>query len=113
MLKVKEHLELLSSQFLADAMQPSHPSHTVVTALPGPRRMKETLHSKCINHVQPFLTNGVMLELNLKKAINSLHTSAVAKAVCDVGPNRVLGLYSPNVNPEEETLTRVHRCALH
>jgi hypothetical protein len=74
--------------------------------------MKETLHSKCIDKVKPYLTNGIMLEMNYKKAISSFHTAAVSKAVCEAGPNPVLGLYPPSVNPEEETLSRAHRCAL-
>jgi hypothetical protein len=41
-LKVKDHLDLLSTQFLASAMRPSHTSHSVVTAPAGPCRMKET-----------------------------------------------------------------------
>jgi hypothetical protein len=109
---VKDHLELLCSQYLASAMRPSHPSHEVVTAPPGSCRMKETLHSECFKQVKPHLTDGLMLEINYKKAISSLHTAAVAKAVCEAGPNPVLGLYPPNVNPEEETLTRGALCQL-
>jgi hypothetical protein len=93
-------------------MQQTHPSHAVITAPPGPQWIKETLHSKCINLVEPYLTDGVMLEINYRKAISSLHTAAVAKSVCEAGPNPVLGLYPPSVNPEEETLTRAHRCTL-
>jgi hypothetical protein len=75
--------------------------------------MKETLHSKHISNVQQHLTDGVMLDINYKKAISSIHSAAVAKAVCAAGPNLVLGRYPPEVNKEEETLTRSHRCALH
>ena len=46
-LPVKEHLHLLSSQFLARALQENHPSHHYVKQDQGPRPMKETLHSKC------------------------------------------------------------------
>jgi hypothetical protein len=60
-LKVKDHLELLSAQYLASALHQTHPSHKVVTAPAGPRQMKETLHSKCIDLVQPHLTDGRML----------------------------------------------------
>jgi hypothetical protein len=45
---VKDHLELLSAQYLARAMRLTYASHAVVTTPPGPRRIKETLHSKCI-----------------------------------------------------------------
>jgi hypothetical protein len=38
---VKDHLELLSSQYLASAMRVSHPSHAVVTLPQGPRQKKK------------------------------------------------------------------------
>jgi hypothetical protein len=110
MLKVKDHLDLLSSQYLATAMPRIHPSHAVVTLPQGPRQMKQTLYSKCINNVQPHLNDGVMLEYKYKKSITVIHSSFVAKAICEAGPNPVLGWYSPSagVHPEEETLTRAH-----
>jgi hypothetical protein len=62
--------------------------------------------------VRPHLTDGKTLEINYKKSITALHSAAKAKAICEAGPNAVLGSYPPNVNPEELTLTRAHRCAL-
>ena len=59
-LPVESHLRLLSSQFLARAMQPGHPSYDVVTLPPGHRQMKQTLASKCGPTVEPFLQNGVI-----------------------------------------------------
>jgi hypothetical protein len=88
-LMVKDHLELLSTQYLASTLHQTHPSHTTVTLPPGPRQ-KETLYSKCIEQVQPHLTNGKILEVNYKKTISSLHSDAVAKAICTAGPNKVL-----------------------
>jgi hypothetical protein len=111
-LMVKDHLELLCAQYLASAMRPSHPSHDVVTSPAGPRHMKETLHSKCIDLVEPHLTGGLMLEINYKKSIDALHSSAVTKAICAAGPNVVLGRHPPKFNPEELTLSRAHRCAI-
>jgi hypothetical protein len=97
-------------------MRPIHPSHAVVTTTPGPKRMKETLHSKCIaitiGLVEPHLTDGKMLEVNYKKSIGALHSSAIARAICVAGQNVVLDRYTPKVNPEDLTLSRVHRCAL-
>jgi hypothetical protein len=111
---VKDHLELLSSQYLASAMQVSHPSHAVVTLPQGPRQKKETLYLKCIGNVQQHLTNGLVPEHGYKKIVSSLHSAAVAKAIFVAGPNWVLSRYPPSagVDPSEETLTRPHRCAL-
>ena len=111
-LLVKDHLELLSSQYLASAMRVLHPNHAVVNLPPGPRQMKETLHSKCFHNVQPHLNDGIMFESNYKKSISAMHSAAVAKALCAAGPNEVLGRYPPNVHESEETLPRVHRCTL-
>jgi hypothetical protein len=73
--------------------------------------MKETIYSKCIDLVSPHLTDGVMLKINY--LCSALHFGALAKAVCAAEPNPVLGCYPPAVNiKEEETLTRVHCCAL-
>jgi hypothetical protein len=77
-----------------------------VTLPSGPRAKKETLFSNNIELVRPHLTDGFMLEVNFKKAISWLHTSAVAQALCASTLNKVLGRFPPSVNPEEETLSR-------
>ena len=56
---VEDHLEMLSTQFLVNSLRVSHPSHAVVTAPPGPRKMKETLASKFSNKAAPYLVNGI------------------------------------------------------
>ena len=43
-LPVADHLNLLSSQFLAKALSPEHVSYTTVTLPDGPRSMKKTLY---------------------------------------------------------------------
>jgi len=40
MLHVKDHLSLISFQYLARALQPKNPSHSVVTSPSGSRNMK-------------------------------------------------------------------------
>jgi hypothetical protein len=112
MLKVGQHIDLLSSQFLANALRQDHPSHAVVTLPPGPRTKKETSYSKNIELVCPHLTDNVMLQMNYKKAVSRLHTSAVAQALCASTPNKVLSRFPPRINPEKETLSRAHRCTL-
>ena len=64
-LPVGDHLHLLSSQFLAQALQPHHTSHSHAILDQGRRKVKETLRSKCIDDVRPFLeADGMMLREN-------------------------------------------------
>ena len=77
MLRVSEH-HFLSSQFLAHCLQ--HPSHDVVTRAPGRQQMKETLRSKAIQDVQPFLDkNGVVAPGTYSNVIKSLHMGGGSK----------------------------------
>ena len=57
-LPVKEHLSLLCSQSLAKSPQPSDRFFKTVTLPSGPRNMKQTLQSRFLPTVSPFLVNG-------------------------------------------------------
>ena len=59
-LPLHDSLSLLSTQFLARALQPTHPSHNLVTSPPGPRNMKNTLQSLLIHRVEPYMEDGVV-----------------------------------------------------
>jgi hypothetical protein len=111
-LKVNQHINLLASQFLANALKPDHSSHGVVTLLPGPRNKKNTLHSKNIETVKRHLRDRTIPPTSFKKVINSLHTSADLAACRAFAPNKLLGQHPPDINPEEETLSRPYRCTL-
>ena len=67
---VAAHIDLVGAQYLASALRVGHPSHSVVTSDPGPRRMKETLFTKYIDVVAPFLTNGVLDPRDYKSTIS-------------------------------------------
>jgi hypothetical protein len=82
-LKIKNHLELICSQFLAKALSPSHCSHDFVKLDPGPCR-----------------------------AISSLHTAVVAAAINDLQPNKVLGCRPPPIAKEEQLLPRAFQTVL-
>jgi hypothetical protein len=110
---VRDHIQLLNSQYLVSVLQQSYPSHSVVTSSPGLRNMKHTLHSKYYSKIECHLTDNITLEVNYKRTISSLHTAAVSRVICNAGPNEVLGLYPPAVDPSEETLSRRHRTTLH
>ena len=111
-LPVKDHLSLLSSQFLARCHVPSHPCHQVVTSPSGPRPMKYTLQSKFLPTVAPYLINGSLPPDTYKSTIQSLHTSAVASTIASRPPNRVLQQPDPPIAEEEETLSRPFRTTL-
>ena len=111
-LPVRDHLSLLSSQFLARALQPTHPSHSLITSPPGPRNMKHTLQSLFLHRVAPYTVDGTIPPDTYRHTINSLHTDAVSQAVASLPDNTVLGAAAPPVAPEESSLPRSYRTTL-
>ena len=77
MLTVKEHSELLSAQYMARCLEPGNVCHPITTRATPEIQMKETLHTRHQNAVEPM-----MVKRNDRKAIlQALHTVAVVKAV--------------------------------
>ena len=111
-LPVADHLSLLSSQFLARALQPHHPSHNTATSSSGPRNIKFTLQSRFLPSVAPHLVDDALPPENYKSTIQSLHTSAVATAIASQTPNRVLLSPPPAIAEEEKSLPRSYRSTL-
>ena len=111
-LPVKDHLSLLSTQFLAKALQPNHPSHPIVTSPSGPRNKKATLQSRFLCNLTPYLEGGVLQPDRYKSTIAQLHTTAVATSISNRSPNRVLQSRPPPISEEEVTLPRIHRTTL-
>ena len=112
-LPVKDHLHLLSAQFLARALQPEHPSHPFVTRQDGRRANKHTLKSKTIETVRPFLdADGKIAPGTYRSTINDIHTNAVTSAINNQAPNRVLGTRPPQISKQERRLPRVTRSVL-
>ena len=68
MLPVDRELAMLCEQFLLGALRPGHPSNAVVTANPGPRRIRQTLRSKFLPAVEPFLQDGATPEDSYRQA---------------------------------------------
>ena len=71
MLKVREHSELLSAQYLAISGNVCHPITTRATL---ERQMKETLYTRHRNTVEPM-----MVKNDRKATLQALHTAAVVK----------------------------------
>ena len=106
-LPVKEHLHLLSAQFLARALQEHHPSREFVTQDRGPRPMKETLRSKCIEDLRPFLDErGKIPNGHFPLVKKALHTKVVTHTIDSLGANRVLNRRRPLFD-KSETSRRV------
>ena len=106
-LKVESHLNLVASQFLANAKKVSHVSHEVVADRRLPRRLRHTLQSKADDRVAPFLVNGVLPPEKYKQTITSLHSATVIAEIDAQTPNRVLGVNPPpNISVNEARLGR-------
>ena len=76
MLKVKEHSELLSAQYLARCLEPGNVCHPITTRAIPERQIKETLYTRHQNTVEPMMAKN-----DRKVTLQALHTAAVVKAV--------------------------------
>ena len=106
-LKVRDHLELLSSLYLARCLEPGNVCHSITTRETPKRRMKETLFTRHRNTVEPM-----MLADNRKATLQAIHTDAVNKAVRDQKNNIVLDDLPHPINNSEKVLTSKKRATL-
>ena len=83
-LRVKDHSDMLSAQYLVNCLEEDHVSHGITIQEPRPRPMKETLHSRHLSTVLPRLGSNRM------ESLQNLHTHAVDSAIQLQGNNRVL-----------------------
>ena len=107
MLKVREHSELLSAQYLARCLEPANVYHSIITRETPKRRMKEILFTRHRNTVEPM-----MLADNRKATLQAIYTDTVNKAVNDQKRNIVLDDLSHPINDSEKDLTRKERATL-
>ena len=112
-LPVKDHLHLLSAQYLARFLQIDHVTYPFAQVDNGPRKLKHTLRSKCLADVEPYLeVDGSLGRGNFPRVKNQLHTDIVRKALENTGPNRVLGVRPPPIHASETSLPRISRTTL-
>ena len=109
---VEDHHDMLSTQFLINSLRVSHPLHAAVTAPPGPRKMKETLHSKFGNKAAPYLDKGVTDPLEYKSNLKKIHIDYVASSIQCSGNNQLLGSVQPSISPSEKRLSRFQQTTL-
>ena len=117
-LLIKDHLEMLSKQFLARALQPDHPSHPVATAYPGPKGCRRTLRSAFFtrhfyrSYTDTRTSSGIIPSTSYKTVIKQIHTDTVRRSLANLEPNRVLNDKPPPVSAEEQSLPRPYRSTL-
>ena len=107
MLKVREHSELLSAQYLVRCLEPGNVCHPITTRAIPERQMKETLYTRHRNTVEPMMVNN-----DRKATLQALHTAAVVKAVQCHEMNVVLDGRPPPISKSEKELTRKERSTL-
>ena len=83
-LRVKDHSDMLSAQYLVNCLEEDHVTHGITIQKPRPRHMKETLHFRHHSTVLPRLGSNRM------ESHQNLHTHAVDSAIQLQGNNRVL-----------------------
>ena len=96
MLKVKEHSELLSAQYLARCLEPENVSLLHNKGYPK-RQMKQTLYTRHRNTVE-----SMMVEMDRKATVQALHIDAVNKAVESHERNVVLDRCPPPLSNSEK-----------
>ena len=103
-LRVKDHSDMLSAQYLVNCLEEDQVSHGIT--IQEPRPMKETLHSRHHSTVLHRLGSSRM------ESHQNLHTHAVDSAIQLQGHNRILKKCPPPISDEEQRLDRRQRCTL-
>lgn len=112
MLSASEHLQLLAAQYLASALRPSHPLHSIVTSPAGPRDMKGTLLSAYRDDVDPYLVNGIVQPQDYNDVKNRLHANYVRRSISSRQHTNILRRSTPPVHSSDRRLPRAHRSTL-
>ena len=112
MLPVRDHSELLSSQYLASALRADHPAHSSVRRPARRRNMKQTLQSRHTEELSSFLVDGSLPAGAFPEAKSFLHTKYVSKAISAQEYHPLLAIKTPAVDKSELDLPRHHRSTL-
>ena len=107
MLKVREHSELLSAQYMAKCLEPGNVCHSITKRATPERQMKETLYTRHRDTVEPM-----MVKQYRKATLQALHTDSVDKAVKCHERNVVFDGRPPPISSTEKELTRKKRSTL-
>ena len=96
-LKVKNHSDMLSAQYLVNSLEEDHVCHGITTQEPRPRPMKETLQSIHYSTVLPILCSSRM------ESHQNLHTHAVDGYSASRKQQSTEGASTPNIGRGAET----------
>ena len=105
-LRVKDHSDMLSAQYLVNSLEEDHVSHGITIQEPRPRPMKETLHSRHLSTVLP------RLDSNRMESLQNLHTTCGRFSYSTPRKQQSTEEAStPNID-EEQRPNRRQRCTL-
>ena len=95
-----DHSDMLSAQYLVNCLEEDHLCHGITNQEPRPSPMKETLHFRHNSTVLP------RLGASRKESLRNLHTHAVGSDTKLLGNNKVLKERLPPISDEEQRLNR-------
>ncbi len=109
-LPLRNHVDLLSTQYLVAAQDPAHPCNNTIDRYAGPTIKRHTLASRYrppIRRLQPKPDPS-----EIKPLMQQIHTKAVNTAIAGYKPNPILGHAPPPIDESEMTLPRTTRAML-
>ena len=106
-LPIRQHSTMLTKQYTANCLKHEHPGHKHLDQPKPPRKIKTTY----LTHIQE-LKSKKEKGLNHKQIVNELHTESVKRCLENYQPNRVLLEKPPEINKNEESLSRNVRVEL-
>ena len=112
-LPVKEHMAMLSKQFLASTMQGDHPGHRLFDRVAPPRNMKSNIIDEYRDDLLT-LANTPLSAKDCRALQTTIHTRSVRDAMTGYRVNAVLGRHPPDIDLEarERNLSRNARTCL-
>ena len=105
MLRVEEHLNLLSVLYPIPCLEPDSACKNITRVDTPPKMKKQTLYTEQQRTIWPLLSD------TKQKSLQAAYTEFVRNSLIQVGPNRVLG-YRPSPINEEAILPRHQRTVL-
>lgn len=106
-LPLRNHLNMIGTQFYSRLTNPSHPQHPLTKAEPTPRHKKNdpiTHYSQLLSSLPP--------KPEKTSLIKHIHTQFTARALASQPKNSILQNRPPEIHPSEELLSRHTRVTL-
>ena len=111
LMKVRQHCEMLSKQYLLSTQKQDHPNPTNLNARPPARQMKETLTSKFGREIKDLSTPNLSSDA-YKRRLKHIHTTSVRDMLNNMANSKVLNAPPPPINATERVLPRTTRSTL-